>query len=132
MLTDAFTSVLAIAALLGGSLVDWVWLDPVMGIVGALVIAHWSLGLLRASGAVLLDTVPDRSLAAQIGERVAVDGAEIADLHLWQVGPGHCCAIVSVVAAEPKPPAAYKALLAGLPGLSHVTIEVNPAAAAAA
>lgn len=129
VLADAFTSVLAIAALLGGSFYGWVWLDPVMGIVGALVIAHWSLGLLRASGAVLLDAVPDRSLAAKIGERVAADGAEVADLHLWQVGPGHCCAIVSVVAAEPKPPAAYKALLAGLPGLSHVTVEVNPAAA---
>jgi cation diffusion facilitator family transporter len=129
VLADAFTSVLAIAALLGGSLVGWVWLDPLMGIVGALVIAHWSLGLLRASGAVLLDAVPDRGLAAKIGERITANGAEVADLHLWQVGPGHCCAIVSVVTAEPKPPAAYKALLAGLPGLSHVTIEVNPAAA---
>ncbi|KFC67477.1 putative inner membrane protein [Bosea sp. LC85] len=57
-------------------------------------------------------------------------GAEIADLHLWQVGPGHCSAIVSVVATNPKPPAAYKALLAGLPMLSHVTVEVNPRIAA--
>jgi cation diffusion facilitator family transporter len=126
VMADAFTSVLAIAALLGGSLYGWVWLDPVIGVVGALVIAHWSYGLLRASGAVLLDTVPDRSLAEQIGERIAGDEAEVADLHLWQVGPGHCCAIVSVIAASPKPPAAYKALLAGLPMLSHVTIEVNP------
>lgn len=130
MLADAFTSVLAILALLGGSLAGWIWLDPAMGIVGALVIAHWSLGLLRASGAVLLDAVPDRGLATQIGERIAADGAEVADLHLWQVGPGHCCAIVAVVAAQPKPPAAYKALLSGLPGLSHVTVEVNPQAAA--
>ncbi|RDJ27563.1 cation transporter [Bosea caraganae] len=130
VLADAFTSVLAIVALLGGSLVGWVWLDPAMGIVGALVIAQWSLGLLRSSGAVLLDAVPDRGLAATIGARIAAEGAEVADLHLWQVGPGHCCAIVSVVTAEPKPPAAYKALLADLPGLSHVTVEVNPAAAA--
>lgn len=130
VLADAFTSVLAIVALLGGSFYGWIWLDPLMGIVGALVIAQWSLGLLRASGAVLLDAVPDRSLAAKIGERIAADGAEIADLHLWQVGPGHCCAIVSVVAASPKPPAAYKALLAGLPTLSHVTVEVNPPVAA--
>jgi cation diffusion facilitator family transporter len=130
VLADAFTSVLAIVALLGGSFYGWIWLDPLMGIVGALVIAQWSLGLLRASGAVLLDAVPDRNLATKIGERIAADGAEIADLHLWQVGPGHCCAIVSVVAANPKPPAAYKALLAGLPTLSHVTVEVNPPAAA--
>jgi cation diffusion facilitator family transporter len=126
VMADAFTSVLAIAALLGGSLYGWVWLDPLIGVVGALVIAHWSYGLLRASGAVLLDTVPDRRLAEQIGERIAGDEAEVADLHLWQVGPGHCCAIVSVIATSPKPPAAYKALLAGLPTLSHVTIEVNP------
>lgn len=129
VLADAFTSLLAIAALLGGSLYGWVWLDPAMGIVGALVIAQWSVGLLRASGAVLLDTVPDPALAAGIEARLAAEGAEIADLHLWQVGPGHCSAIVSVVAAEPKPPAVYKALLAGLPMLSHVTVEVNPRAA---
>lgn len=128
VLADAFTSVLAIVALLGGSFYGWIWLDPLMGIVGALVIAQWSLGLLRASGAVLLDAVPDRNLATTIGERIAADGAEVADLHLWQVGPGHCCAIVSVVSQQPKAPAAYKALLAGLPGLSHVTVEVNPAA----
>ena len=84
------------------------------------------MGCCAPPGAVLLDTVPDADLAERIGERITADGAEVADLHLWQVGPGHCCAIVSVVAAEPKPPAAYKALLAGLPTLSHVTVEVNP------
>ncbi|WP_439497909.1 CDF family Co(II)/Ni(II) efflux transporter DmeF [Bosea sp. (in: a-proteobacteria)] len=131
VLADAFTSVLAIVALVGGSLYGWIWLDPMMGIVGALVIAHWSFGLLRASGAVLLDTVPDRSLAEGIAARLAADGVEVADLHLWQVGPGHCSAIVSVVATDPKPPAAYKALLSGLPMLSHVTVEVNPPVAVA-
>lgn len=131
VLADAFTSLLAIAALLGGSLYGWVWLDPLMGIIGALVIAHWSLGLLRASGAVLLDTVPDAELAESIGARISAAGAEVADLHLWQVGPGHCCAIVSVVAAAPQTPSAYKTLLAGLPMLSHVTVEVNTPALAA-
>ncbi|WP_089175085.1 CDF family Co(II)/Ni(II) efflux transporter DmeF [Bosea sp. AS-1] len=125
VIADAFTSVLAIAALLGGRYYGWVWLDPVMGIVGAGVIAHWSIGLLRSSGAVLLDTVPDETLAERIGERLAAEGAEVADLHLWQVGPGHRSAIVSIVTGEPKPPATYKALLADLPTLSHVTIEVN-------
>ncbi len=125
VIADAFTSVLAIAALLGGRFYGWVWLDPVMGIVGAGVIAHWSIGLLRSSGAVLLDTVPDEKLAERIGERLAAEGAEVADLHLWQVGPGHRSAIVSIVTGAPKPPAAYKALLADLPTLSHVTVEVN-------
>jgi cation diffusion facilitator family transporter len=131
VLADAFTSILAIAALLGGRFYGWVWLDPVIGIVGACVIAHWSIGLLRASGAVLLDTVPDEALATRIGERLAAEGAEIADLHLWQVGPGHRSAIVSIVTGQPKPPAAYKALLADLPTLSHVTVEVNTHPAAA-
>lgn len=131
VLADAFTSILAIAALLGGRFYGWVWLDPLMGIVGACVIAHWSVGLLRASGAVLLDTVPDEELAKRIGERLAAEGVEVADLHLWQVGPGHRSAIVSLVTGQPKSPAAYKVLLADLPTLSHVTVEVNlrPAAA---
>lgn len=131
VLADAFTSILAIAALLGGRFYGWVWLDPVMGIVGAAVIAHWSIGLLRSSGAVLLDTVPDEALAKRIGERLAAEGAEVADLHLWQVGPGHRSAIVSIVTGEPRAPAAYKALLADLPTLSHVTVEVNARPAAA-
>ena len=131
VLADAFTSILAIAALLGGRFYGWVWLDPVMGIVGAAVIAHWSIGLLRSSGAVLLDTVPDEALAKRIGERLAAEGAEVVDLHLWQVGPGHRSAIVSIVTGEPLPPAAYKALLADLPTLSHVTVEVNARSAAA-
>ncbi|MGO4174128.1 CDF family Co(II)/Ni(II) efflux transporter DmeF [Bosea sp. TAF32] len=130
VLADAFTSILAITALLGGRFYGWVWLDPVMGIVGACVIAHWSIGLLRSSGGVLLDTVPDEELAKRIGERIAAEGAEVADLHLWQVGPGHRSAIVSVVTGQPKPPAAYKALLADLPTLSHVTVEVNTRSAA--
>ncbi|MGX5736949.1 CDF family Co(II)/Ni(II) efflux transporter DmeF [Bosea thiooxidans] len=130
VVADAFTSVLAIAALLGGSLYGWIWLDPLMGVVGALIIAHWSVGLLRASGAVLLDAVPDMALAERIAERMTQAGAEIADLHLWQVGPGHYAAIVSVVAGMPQAPARYKAALAGLPMLSHVTVEVNGGAAA--
>ncbi|WP_038365523.1 CDF family Co(II)/Ni(II) efflux transporter DmeF [Bosea sp. UNC402CLCol] len=130
VIADAFTSVLAIAALLGGRYYGWVWLDPLIGIVGAGVIAHWSVGLLRRSGAVLLDTVPDEALAKRIGERLAAEGAEVADLHLWQVGPGHRSAIVSVVTGQPKSPSAYKALLADLPTLSHVTVEVNTRPAA--
>ena len=80
---------------------------------------------LDASGAVLLDTVPDPGLAESIRGRLETGGDRIADLHLWRVGPGHAAAIVSLVSDRPLPPAQYKARLGGLAGLSHVTVEVN-------
>jgi cation diffusion facilitator family transporter len=126
VLADALTSVLAIVALLGGRVFGWTALDPAMGIVGAIVIALWSLGLLRSAGAALLDVVPDRSLEGAVRTRLEVDGDRVSDLHLWRLGPGHTGVTVSVVASDPKPPAAYKERLAGLPGLSHVTVEVHP------
>jgi len=125
VLADALTSILAIVALLAGRLYGWTWLDPVMGIVGALVIVHWSIGLLRSAGAVLLDTVPSQRLAAAIGERLEIDGDRIADLHLWRLGPGHAGLIVSVVTERPQPPAAYRARLAEFEVLSHITVEVQ-------
>ena len=125
VLADALTSVLAITALLAGRFYGWVWMDPVMGIVGALVIAHWSLGLLRSSGAVLLDTVPDPRLAAQMKKRLEQGTDRVADLHLWRLGPGHLGVVASVVCDSPQAPEAYKARLAGLAGLSHVTVEVH-------
>jgi cation diffusion facilitator family transporter len=125
VLADAFTSVLAITALLAGRFYGWVWMDPVMGIVGALVITHWSLGLLRSSGAVLLDTVPDIRLAAQMKGRLELGTDRVADLHLWRLGPGHLGVVASVVSDEPQAPDAYKARLAGFAGVSHVTVEVH-------
>lgn len=125
VLADALTSVLAIAALLAGRLFGWVWMDPVMGVVGAIVIAHWSIGLLRASGAVLLDTVPDARLAAQLKRRLEQGTDRVADLHLWRLGPGHLGVVASIVSDDPQAADAYKARLAGLGGLSHVTVEVN-------
>lgn len=126
VLADAMTSVLAIAALLAGRFYGWVWMDPVMGIVGALVIAHWSIGLLRSSGAVLLDAVADSQLATLIRERLEVGTDRVADLHLWRLGPGHAAVIATVVADDAQPPDQYKARLDGIHGLSHVTIEVQP------
>ena len=125
VLADALTSVLAIAALLAGRFYGWVWMDPAMGIVGALVIAHWSIGLMRASGAVLLDIVPDAKLASEIRQRLETGSDRLADLHLWRLGPGHIGVIASVVSDAPQAPDAYKARLSGLPSLSHVTIEVH-------
>ncbi|WP_026873158.1 CDF family Co(II)/Ni(II) efflux transporter DmeF [Inquilinus limosus] len=125
VLADAVTSVGAILGLLAGRLYGWAWMDPLMGIAGGVMIARWSWGLLRDSGAVLLDTVPDPGLAEAIRDRLETGGDRIADLHLWRVGPGHAAAIVALVSDHPQPPVQYKARLGGLPGLSHVTVEVN-------
>jgi cation diffusion facilitator family transporter len=125
VLADAMTSVLAIVALGAGRLYGWTWMDPAMGVVGALVIAHWSIGLLRSSGAVLLDTVLDTRLAAQIKERLEVGTDRVADLHVWRVGPGHAAVIAAIVTDRPLATDQYKARLRDLRGLSHVTIELN-------
>lgn len=125
VLADALTSILAIVALLAGRFYGWVFMDPLMGIVGAAVIAHWSVGLLRQSGAVLLDTVPDTHLPARIKQRLEVGNDRVADLHLWRLGPGHFGVIASVVSDSPQPPDVYKARLVKLPALSHVTVEVH-------
>ena len=127
VLADALTSVLAIAALLAGSAYGWLWLDPLMGIVGALVIARWSWGLIRDAGAVLLDVISeDEDLPAGIREALEREGDRITDLHVWQVGPGHHAAIISLATPAPKAPAAYKDRLVHLHELSHVTVEVQP------
>jgi cation diffusion facilitator family transporter len=125
VLADAMTSVLAIAALLAASLYGWMWMDPAVGIIGASVIALWSLSLIRSSGAVLLDMVPNPRLSSQVRERLEVDGDRVSDLHLWRVGPGHAALIATVVSEQPQAVAAYKARLKGLRGLSHVTVEIH-------
>ncbi|MEP9372096.1 CDF family Co(II)/Ni(II) efflux transporter DmeF [Mesorhizobium sp. KR1-2] len=127
VLADAMTSVLAILGLLAGRLYGWIWMDAVVGIIGAAVIASWSWGLLRSSGAVLLDARADDGLAAEVRRRLEREGDRVADLHLWRLGPGHMGLIVSIVSALPQQPESYKALLAGLPRLSHVTVEVHAA-----
>jgi cation diffusion facilitator family transporter len=130
VLADALTSVLAIAALVLGSLYGWLWLDPAIGIVGALVIARWSWGLIRDTGGVLLDYVPEgEDLPEEIQEILEKEGAHIVDLHIWQLGPGHHGAIVSIVVDHPHPPSYYREKLAAIPDLSHVTVEVEARAA---
>ena len=125
VLTDALTSVLAIAGLLAGRFYGWVWMDPLMGIVGGIVIARWSWGLLRGAGAVLLDTTPDLELSSRIRGEIERDGDRISDLHLWRVGPGHMAVIIVLISDRPQPPSHYKERLAALPQLSHVTVEVH-------
>jgi cation diffusion facilitator family transporter len=125
VLADAMTSVLAIAGLAAAWLFGWAFMDPLVGLVGTVVIASWAIGLLRSAGGVLLDVVPDRDLAGRIRGRIEIDGDRVTDLHVWQLGPGHSAVIASVVSDTPQAPAAYKRRLDGLGGLSHVTIEVN-------
>ncbi|GGD87641.1 cation transporter [Aureimonas endophytica] len=126
VLADALTSVLAIAALVLGSLYGWRWPDPAMGIVGAFVIARWSWGLVKDAGGVLLDYVPEgEDLPDEIREAIEVDGDRITDLHVWQVGPGHHAAIVSIATERPLPLDAYRAKLAHIHDLSHLTLEVD-------
>lgn len=125
VLADALTSVLAIAGLLAGWRFGWSWIDPAIGIVGAVVIASWSLSLARDTGRVLVDATPDPALAARIRATLEVGDVKVSDLHLWRVGPGHMAAIVAVVTHHPEQPAAYKSRLRHLGGLSHVTVEVN-------
>ena len=126
VLADAAVSVLAIVGLLAGRHLGWRWMDPLMGIVGAIVIANWAWGLVRLAGAVLLDMRPDVELSAAIEQRLEIGRDRIADLHLWRVGPGHHAAVIALVSDHPEPPSTYKARLMGLPGLSHVTVEVEP------
>ena len=125
VLADAATSVLAIAALVIAMYSQWVWADPAVGIIGSLVIASWAFGLIRDSGAVLLDVSVDKNLEAVIRDRLETRGDRVTDLHLWQVGPGHRAAVISVLSDDPLPSATYKRRLGGLRGLSHVTIEVE-------
>jgi cation diffusion facilitator family transporter len=124
VLADAFTSLLAIGGLVLALYSGWTWLDSAIGVVGALVIANWSRGLIRDAGAVLLDAVPGRELADAIRDRLEVGDDQIADLHIWRLGPGHHGAIVSLVSHAPQPVEHYKARLADVAALSHVTVEV--------
>jgi len=126
VLADALTSVLAIVALVSGKYFGWYWLDPVMGIVGAVIITRWSIGLLKDTGPILLDASIDHDYADAIRETVErSDDNRVSDLHVWRVGADHYAAIVSVVTHTPKPAEHYKALLQDFRELSHLTIEVN-------
>nr|WP_314583348.1 CDF family Co(II)/Ni(II) efflux transporter DmeF [uncultured Pseudomonas sp.] len=123
VLADALTSVLAIAALLAGRYLGWVWLDPVMGIVGAAVIAKWSVGLIRQSANVLLD-VTDDQVAEEIRDVLQADGdVQITDLHVWKVGPDARAAIVSVLAKVEVTADAIRERLSVVHEVSHLTIE---------
>ncbi|HXN35889.1 MAG TPA: CDF family Co(II)/Ni(II) efflux transporter DmeF [Opitutaceae bacterium] len=126
VLADAATSVMAVSALAAGKYLGWVWMDPVMGIVGSGVVAQWSWGLLRDTSVILLDRTPQTDLEDEIRKAVETDGdAAIADLHIWQVGVGQFYAMVSIVARQPRTPEHYRKLFSEHEELLHVTVEVH-------
>ena len=125
VLADAATSVLAIAALTLAMHTGWAWADPAVGLIGSVVIASWAYTLIRDAGSVLLDATVDQKLERTIRARLEAGEDRITDLHLWQVGPGHCAAVISLVSGAPLQPAIYKERLHDLKALSHVTVEVE-------
>ncbi len=127
VLADAAVSILVLIGLGGARFLGWAWLDPVMALIGAAVIVSWSVTLIRASGAVLLDMTPDPEAATEIREVLERDGARVSDLHVWRVGPGHLCAVVSIGGAAPESLDEYRRRLGAVAGLSHLTIEIEPA-----
>lgn len=126
VLADALTSMLAIVALTTGKILGWIWMDPIMGIVGAVVIARWSYGLLRDTSRVLLDAeVADKQRKTIMDIIESDSDNRVSDLHVWRVGPKHLAAIVSVVSHDPKEPDHYKKLLQDREDLVHMTVEVH-------
>ncbi|MGU5543614.1 CDF family Co(II)/Ni(II) efflux transporter DmeF [Aeromonas veronii] len=125
VLADAATSVLAILALVGGMLWGADWLDPLMGIVGAVLVAVWAWGLLRDSGRVLLDAEMDTPLVAEIREVIAeLPGTDIRDLHVWRVGQQQYACVLSLLMVNPLPAQQIRERLAIHEELVHVTIEI--------
>ncbi len=125
VVADAAVSVLVIVGLVLARSFGWLWMDPLAGIVGACVIASWSYGLIRDTGAILIDMNPDRQMADNVRKLIESEGDRLADLHLWRLGPGHLGAILSVATSKSRGPNYYRALLARFRSLSHVTIEVQ-------
>lgn len=127
VMADAAVSVLVIVGLLLARTFGWVWMDPLAGIVGACVIASWSYGLVRDTGAILLDMCPDSETEKNIRRTLETDGDRLSDLHLWRLGPSHLGAIVSVATDQSRDQAFYRKRLSRFRSLSHITIEVRRA-----
>jgi cation diffusion facilitator family transporter len=126
VMADALTSLLAIVALLSAKYFGWVWMDPIMGVVGAVLVARWSYGLLGTTASVLLDRQAPEKLQAAIRDAIERDGdSRITDLHVWSIGPGIYSAQIALVAHNPAAPDEYKGRISRTAGLVHITIEVH-------
>lgn len=127
VLADALTSLLAIVALVSGKYLGWYWLDPMMGIVGAVIITRWSYGLLKQTSPILLDASIAQPSQQAIVKAIEKDpDSRVSDIHVWRVGANHYAAIIAVVSHHPQPAEHYKQLLSSFEMLAHVTVEVNP------
>ena len=126
VLADALTSLTAIAALYFGKRFSWVWMDPLMGIAGSILVASWAWGLLKQTSSVLLDHQAED--AAEKVRKLIETGpdTQIADLHVWSIAPGQYSLSLSIAAAEPQPAGHYKQALSALPEIVHTTVEVHP------
>ena len=125
VMADAAISVLVIVGLLLARAFGWLWMDPLAGFIGALVIANWSFGLMRDTGGILLDRMPDPRMAEKVRRVIESEGDQVTDLHLWRLGPGHLGAIVSVATSGTRNASHYRQRLAKFADLSHVTVEVQ-------
>lgn len=126
VLADALTSILAIVALMGGRIYGLTWLDPVMGLVGAVVVGRWALGLLNETSKILLDHRANNDLHQEILQRIESDGqVRVRDLYVWNVGPRRLAAHVTLADENPRPPEHYKNLMRSFPELERVTVEVH-------
>ncbi|MGB5633118.1 MAG: cation diffusion facilitator family transporter [Waterburya sp.] len=126
VITDALTSILAIIALFAGKYFGWIWLDAVMGLVGAGVISKWSYGLVKDTGTILLDGAIDKQTKLNIMTAIEADADnQIVDLHIWYIGENCLAATISLITHFPQSPEHYKSLLRGISSLTHVLVEVN-------
>ncbi|MBU4316754.1 MAG: CDF family Co(II)/Ni(II) efflux transporter DmeF [Proteobacteria bacterium] len=128
VLADALTSVLAIFALISSKIAGWIWMDPLMGIVGAVLISKWSYGLMKDTSKILLDSGVTPDLVSRIKKTIESHADNrVCDIHVWPLGSNHYSAILSIVTHHPEAPEYYKQILAGFEELDHITIEVNEA-----
>lgn len=126
VMADALTSVLAIIALLAAKYFGFIWMDPAMGIVGAILVSLWSVGLLRTTSGILLDQQGPKGIQHKIRECIEKDqDSKVADLHLWSVGPNIYAVVIAIVAHEPATPDEYKARIPKNLGLEHISIEIH-------
>jgi cation diffusion facilitator family transporter len=124
VMTDAAVSILVIIGLVLARTFGWLWMDPLAGFIGALVIANWSMALMRDTSGILLDRTPDPRMAEKVRMAIESEGDQVTDLHLWRLGPGHLGAIVCVATSGTREAADYRQRLAKFADLSHVTVEV--------
>lgn len=130
VLADAFVSVLAITGLILAKVYGWLWMDPLAGIIGAVVIANWSITLIRDTAGILLDVCPDEATRERLRRAIETDGDRVVDLHLWRLGPGHLAAVLAIATSTQRDATFYRGRLESFACLSHITVEVTRAGGA--